>query len=163
MTCMCGQNTIQGVLVNGSVGVIIAFMTVTEAARHKMNVVDTRSEKDVRQKKDAVPSVVKQRPEAVWPYVRFTNGHEMLCIPQEFSQENRNGEIEAMRIQVPLILAWALSVHKSQGQTLERVKIDLARTFEKGQAYVALSRATSLEGLQVLHFDPVKVRGRVRV
>ena len=68
-----------------------------------------------------------------------------------------------------------MSIHKSQGQTLEGVKVDLARIFEKGaerlrlcvrvgltswegQAYVALSRATSLEGLQVLNFDPVKVR-----
>ena len=51
-----------------------------------------------------------------------------------------------------------MSIHKSQGQTLERVKVDLARVFEKGQAYVALSRATSLDGLQVLHFDPAKVR-----
>ncbi len=53
-----------------------------------------------------------------------------------------------------------MSIHKSQGQTLERVKVDLARIFEKGQAYVALSRATSLEGLQVLGFDPAKVRIR---
>ena len=51
-----------------------------------------------------------------------------------------------------------MSIHKSQGQTLERVKVDLARVFEKGQAYVALSRATSLEGLQVLNFDPAKVK-----
>lgn len=43
-----------------------------------------------------------------------------------------------------------------QGQTIERVKIDLGTVFEKGQAYVALSRATSLQTLQVLNFNPAK-------
>ena len=45
-------------------------------------------------------------------------------------------------------------MHKSQGQTLERVQVDLKKTFAAGQAYVALSRATRLNSLQVLHFDP---------
>lgn len=66
-----------------------------------------------------------------------------------------------------------MSIHKSQGQTIQRVKVDLGRVFEKGeidrwvnsnterfvgQSYVALSRAASLDGLQVLRFDPKKVR-----
>jgi ATP-dependent DNA helicase PIF1 len=81
----------------------------------------------------------------------------LLCQPEAWKIELPNGEVQAQRQQVPLILAWALSIHKAQGQTLQRVKVDLGRVFEKGQAYVALSRATSKAGLQVTRFDARKV------
>ncbi|KAK9323301.1 PIF1-like helicase-domain-containing protein [Lipomyces orientalis] len=102
-----------------------------------------------------------------WPLVRFTlpdaTIRDMLILTETWKIELPNGEIQAQRSQVPLILAWALSIHKAQGQTLERVKVDLGRVFEKGQAYVALSRATSKDGLQVLHFNATKVRVHEKV
>jgi len=87
----------------------------------------------------------------------------VLMIPQEFTVNNADGGMEACRTQIPLILAWALSVHKSQGQTLERVKVDLKNTFEKGQAYVAVSRATTMENLEILNFHASKVTAHPRV
>jgi ATP-dependent exoDNAse (exonuclease V) alpha subunit len=49
--------------------------------------------------------------------------------------------------QIPLTLAWAVTIHKSQGLTLEKVVADVAACFDSGQTYVALSRCTTLEGL----------------
>jgi ATP-dependent DNA helicase PIF1 len=56
-----------------------------------------------------------------------------------------------------------MSIHKSQGQTIQRVKIDLRKVFERGQSYVALSRAATLDGLQVIGFDPKKVMAHPKV
>lgn len=65
----------------------------------------------------------------------------------------------AVRHQIPLRLAWAISIHKSQGMTLEKARVDLRQVFEKHQVYVALSRVRSLGGLAVQGFR----RGSIRV
>lgn len=94
----------------------------------------------------------------LFPIVRFTSDIvPQLVEPVTFEVGNRERQVIAERTQLPLILSWAMSVHKSQGQTLERVKVNLYRTFEAGQAYVAVSRATAAERLQVINFTPAKV------
>jgi len=102
-----------------------------------------------------------------WPLIQFVlpdgTTRQLLAQPEQWKIELPNGDIQAARTQVPLILAWALSIHKAQGQTLERVRVDLGKVFEKGQAYVALSRATCQEGLQVLRFDSKKVVAHEKV
>jgi ATP-dependent DNA helicase PIF1 len=64
-----------------------------------------------------------------------------------------NGKVLATRIQFPLILAWAVTIHKSQGQTLSRVSVDMSGIFEVGQAYVAMSRCKDPSNLRVVNFN----------
>lgn len=65
--------------------------------------------------------------------------------------------------QVPLGLAWAMTIHKSQGMSIASADMDLGHLFESGQGYVGLSRMTSLEGLGLLDADPEKIYANPRV
>ncbi|KAL5021540.1 hypothetical protein ScPMuIL_000695 [Solemya velum] len=92
-----------------------------------------------------------------FPIVKFVCGECDVIKPIRWTMK-AGGGVYLSRKQIPLKLAWAISVHKSQGMTLDCVEISLSRVFESGQAYVALSRAKSLEGLRVLDFDKKCVR-----
>ena len=73
-----------------------------------------------------------------------------LILPYEF--ENAVLTVgKVSRLQIPLRLAWAITVHKSQGMSIDYLKMDLHKCFAEGQAYVGLSRATNIRGLQLLH------------
>ena len=74
------------------------------------------------------------------PVVRLTTGAELKAEPEEWRVEDETGKLLVGYTQVPLRLAWAITVHKSQGMTLDAALMDLGRTFERGQGYVALSR-----------------------
>ncbi len=88
-----------------------------------------------------------------YPIIQTKNGNEILIEPMSWQVEE-DGKVKAEITQVPLRLAWAITVHKSQGMTLECAAIDLTHSFEYGQGYVALSRLTSLNGLELIGIHP---------
>ena len=65
--------------------------------------------------------------------------------------------------QIPLKLAWALTVHRAQGMTLDRAECVVGDAFTSGQVYVALSRVTAFAGLELRGFNPAKVRASPKV
>ncbi len=89
------------------------------------------------------------------PIVKIFSGRKILAKRERWEVENDRGEVVATVKQVPLRLAWALTVHKSQGMTLDGAEIDLSKTFEVGQGYVALSRVRSIQGLRLLGLNDI--------
>ncbi len=88
--------------------------------------------------------------------VQFDNGVEEVISKHTF-EAYRDGEVVVSREQYPLRLAYGITIHKSQGMTLDKLIVDCNRIFECGQVYVALSRIKSIDGLYLKSFNPKKV------
>lgn len=96
-----------------------------------------------------------------YPIIKFTSGHELIITPHTWTSENIPGLGVS---QIPLILSWALTIHKIQGQSLDYGEIDIGSSiFECGQTYVALSRIKTLNGLYLRSFDPKKIKVNEKV
>lgn len=111
----------------------------------------------------------QQNNQQLFPIVKLNDGRKVLVEYDSWRIDDEEGEILSAYYHIPLTLAWAITIHKSQGMTLDSAEIDLSKTFEKGQGYVALSRLKSLSGLKLLginelslQLDPL-ARGRINV
>lgn len=94
----------------------------------------------------SIGTVVDFEPGTDYPVVAFRSGRTVTMVPD--SWELRDGDKKRASIsQVPLRLAWAITVHKSQGMTLDAARIDLRKAFVPGMGYVALSRVKNIESL----------------
>jgi ATP-dependent DNA helicase PIF1 len=126
-------------------------------------------------KKDAVVFFIKNNPEKGYlngttgivtgfdgksglPIVNIASGKSITVEKDEWSLDDKNGKQSCVVTQVPLRLAWAMTIHKSQGMTLDAAEIDLSKAFEVGQGYVALSRLKNIEGLSLLGINDIALR-----
>jgi hypothetical protein len=109
-------------------------------------VMAVRNDQARRYANGSIGQVVDFEPGSDYPVVQFRNGREVTMMPETW--ELRDGDKKRASIsQVPLRLAWAITVHKSQGMTLDAARIDLRKAFVEGMGYVALSRVRSLDTL----------------
>ncbi|KDE06119.1 hypothetical protein MVLG_03536 [Microbotryum lychnidis-dioicae p1A1 Lamole] len=146
-------------LVNGSRGVVVDFLALTHPP---LNDPDDRaapqgpvSQRD-EWRKNAAMAWGENQSHTKYPVVYFISGEKRVLGPHTWTIDiDKSNSIS--RSQIPLALAWALTIHKSQGQTLDAVTVRLDKTFEKGQAYVALSRCRTISGMKVDGFDPRKI------
>lgn len=121
---------------------------VLELKREAM-VMCTKNNFEVGYVNGTLGRIVDFDPDDAFPIIETSDGRTLKIVPQSWMIEE-DGKIRAQITQVPLRLAWAITVHKSQGMSLDAAEIDLRNAFTYGQGYVALSRVRSLTGMKVI-------------
>lgn len=145
-------------LANGTRGVVVDFQVIPTDNPYLIKSKLTASHTDTTYRVDSAYCKM--------PVVQFLLPHgkalKKRIGPEKWTVED-GSKVIGERMQLPLRLAWALSIHKSQGMTIGLLETNVGRCFDYGQCYVALSRAVSLEQLCVKDFDTKRVRVHPKV
>lgn len=97
-----------------------------------------------------------------YPIVSFLSGEILTITPHTFEYESDKQTIR--KAQIPLILAWAITIHKAQGMSLDYLQTDIGKDiFEYGQVYVVLSRIRNIDGLSLFNIDYSKIRAHPKI
>lgn len=92
------------------------------------------------------------------PVIETKSGDKIVAVPTSWCIQDDNYNIIANIRQIPLRLAWAITVHKSQGMSLDVAEIDLSKSFERGMGYVALSRVRTLDGIRLMGINQLSLK-----
>ena len=95
------------------------------------------------------------------PIVEKRDGTKIVVGPASWTTEDDEGVVLARISQMPLTLAWAITVHKSQGMSLDCAEINLSRAFTEGMGYVALSRVRTLAGIKLMGLNEMSLKVNV--
>lgn len=155
---MLTQNEAPGGFVNGDIGVVIGLRCATQ---------EELDERDEHLPPLAAVTEVERKCRLAecsqrFPFVQFRRSNRRgdtarLVLPLNAGRRlYRVGK--AVRRALPLKLAWAITVHKSQGMSIPQLTVELGNAFDEGQCYVAISRAQTLDGLCIRNFDAERVK-----
>jgi hypothetical protein len=146
-------------LVNGALGTVAGFAWCDGAKAHKQRSLPAAVFVEFDNEKVGLTSLALPSRLTCPGYPRA-----VAISPKEFPIDGDKGSGAIKYIsQVPLVLCWATTIHKSQGLTLQRAEVMLRNIYTPGQAYVAISRVTQLSGLDLIAFDTHSIKADTKV